>query len=94
MAEATTEPGSGRPSLMPALERMAADILRFALPVLFAFFVGAVVLAFIGENPLDTYVLMLSEGFGSSRRVAATLSAATPRIYTAVSTAIFIRSGV
>ncbi|MEO9639615.1 MAG: ABC transporter permease [Nitratireductor sp.] len=94
MAEATTEPAAGRSSLMPALERMAADILRFALPVLFAFFVGAVVLAFIGENPLDTYALMLSEGFGSSRRLAATLSAATPLLFTAVATAICFRSGV
>ena len=37
---------------------------------------------------------MLSEGFGSTRRIAATLSSATPLIFTAVATAICFRSGV
>lgn len=66
----------------------------FAVPVLIALVVSAVVLLVIGENPLDTFSLMLTEAFGSPRRIASTLSAATPLLFTAVATAICFRAGV
>ncbi|MEM5494456.1 ABC transporter permease [Hoeflea sp. AS16] len=68
--------------------------LGFAVPLLIALLVSAVVLLLIGENPLDTFSLMLTEGFGSPRRFASTLSAATPLLFTAVGTAICFRAGV
>ncbi len=68
--------------------------LGFAVPLLVAFSVSAIVLLAIGENPLDTFSLMLTEGFGSQRRIASTLSAATPLLFTAVATAICFRAGV
>lgn len=68
--------------------------LGFAVPLLIALLVSAVVLLLIGENPLDTFALMLTEGFGSPRRFASTLSAATPLLFTAVGTAICFRAGV
>ena len=66
----------------------------FAVPLLIALLVSAVVLLAIGENPLNTFSLMLTEGFGSTRRIASTLSAATPLLFTAVGTAICFRAGV
>jgi ABC-type uncharacterized transport system permease subunit len=68
--------------------------LGFAIPLLIALLVSAFVLLAIGENPLDTFSLMLTEGFGSPRRLASTLSAATPLLFTAVGTAICFRAGV
>ncbi len=72
----------------------AENAMRFSLPVLLAFLAGAVLLLAIGENPVAIYQLMLSEGFGSERRIAATLSASTPLLFTAVATAVCFRSGV
>lgn len=66
----------------------------FAVPVLIALLVSALVLLVIGESPVDTFSLMVSEAFGSSRRIASTLSAATPLLFTAVGTAIAFRAGV
>ncbi|MEM5474658.1 ABC transporter permease [Hoeflea sp. AS60] len=68
--------------------------LGFAVPLLIALLVSAVVLLAIGENPLDTFSLMLTEAFGSPRRLASTLSAATPLLFTAIGTAICFRAGV
>ena len=73
---------------------LSKSIFQDCLPIIISFFVGALVLLFVGENPLEIYSLMLSEGFGSTRRIAATLSSATPLIFTAVATAICFRSGV
>jgi general nucleoside transport system permease protein len=70
------------------------DIARFLIPLAIAFTVAGFVLLAVGKNPVDTYSLMLSEGFGSTRRFAATLSAATPLLFTAVATAICFRTGV
>jgi len=67
--------------------------LGFALPLLAAFLISAIVLILIGENPIKIYSMLVSESFGSSRRTAATLSASTPLLFTAVATAICFRSG-
>lgn len=72
----------------------AGEIVRLLIPVLIAFAVGALVLLLIGENPVDIYTLMATEAFGTARRTAATLSAATPLLFTAVATAICFRTGV
>ena len=65
-----------------------------AFPFLIALVVASIILLVIGENPLEIFALMARESFGSERRVAATLSAATPLLFTAVATAICFRSGV
>lgn len=66
----------------------------FLVPVVIAFAVSAVILLGIGENPIDVFGLMISEAFGSSRRLASTLSAATPLLFTAAATALCFRAGV
>lgn len=62
-------------------------------PVLAAFAVAALVLLFAGHNPLEVYWLLATESFGGSRRIAATLSAATPLILTGLATAVAFRAG-
>lgn len=66
----------------------------FVFPFIAAIAVSGLVLLAIGENPVDIFVLMANEAFGSERRIAATLSAATPLLFTGVATAICFRSGV
>lgn len=68
--------------------------IGLAFPFLTALVVASVILLAIGENPVDVFSLMVAESFGSERRIAATLSAATPLLFTGVATAICFRSGV
>ena len=84
------ESTSSRARLLSAGGGPAAALV----PVIAAIVVGALVLAAIGENPLAVYGLMAEEAFGSERRIAATLSAATPLLLTGLATAIAFRTGV
>ncbi len=87
MAEATAI-DSGR------LEALAERTLALVFPFVAALVVSGLVLLAVGENPFDVFALMAREAFGTERRIAATLSAATPLLFTAVATAICFRCGV
>ncbi len=87
MAEATAI-DSGR------LGALAERTLALVFPFVAALVVSGFVLLAVGENPFDVFALMAREAFGSERRIAATLSAATPLLFTAVATAICFRCGV
>ncbi|MCP4319363.1 MAG: ABC transporter permease [Hyphomicrobiales bacterium] len=87
MAETAT---IDRPQLSLWLEKG----IGLAFPFLVALLVASLVLLLIGENPIDVFSLMFAESFGTQRRIAATLSAATPLLFTGIATAICFRSGV
>ncbi|MDN5786576.1 ABC transporter permease [Pseudorhodobacter sp.] len=74
--------------------KLAESVVSLALPFVVAALVAGVLLLAIGENPLAIFGLMAEESFGSARRIASTLSAATPLLFTATATAICFRSGV
>jgi general nucleoside transport system permease protein len=67
-----------------------AAVAPFAL----ALAVGALVLAATGHEPATVYRLMLDEAFGGERRIAATLTEATPLLLTGLAAAIAFRAGV
>ena len=77
-----------RPARLPM--RAFADAI---LPLALALIVAAVLLALSGHNPLEVYRLLIVESFGSTRRVAATLSSTTPLILTGLATAVAFRAG-
>lgn len=70
------------------------DVAAALLPVALALAIGAVVLGVSGFAPLDVYRLLVVEAFGGVRRLAATLSAATPLMLTGLATALAFRAGV
>ena len=76
------------------MDRLLEQALRVAFPFAVAILVGAAVLLVVGRNPLEIYGLMAFEAFGNGRRIAATLSAATPLLFTGVATAICFRTGI
>lgn len=73
---------------------MTEHSIGILLPLIVAFVISGLVLLAIGENPLEVFNLIVTEAFGNARRFAATLSAATPLLFTAVATAFCFRSGV
>ena len=72
------------------LSQAGAAIAPFALAV----GIGAVILALTGHEPVSVYRLMIEEAFGGERRIAATLTAATPLLLTGLAAAIAFRAGV
>jgi ABC-type uncharacterized transport system permease subunit len=70
------------------------DTLFAVAPGLFGLVIGAIVLAIAGDNPFAVYKLMAVEAFGGEKRIAATLSEATPLILTGLATAIAFRASI
>ena len=68
--------------------------LNAAAPFVLALLIGAAVLAATGHDPLAVYRLMIEEAFGGERRLAATLTAATPLLLTGLAAAVAFRAGV
>mgnify|MGYP005841119565 CR=1 FL=1 len=72
-------------------------IVDFLLPVLAtaaALAVGAVMLIFLGANPLEAYGALIEGAFGSSNALADTLVKATPLLLVALGICIAFRGGV
>ncbi|ONI79535.1 hypothetical protein ALI144C_25165 [Actinosynnema sp. ALI-1.44] len=69
-------------------------VVRAAVPFVIALGLGGIVLLATGHNPLAFYQLLVREAFGGVDRIAATLSAATPLLFTGLATAIAFRAGV
>lgn len=62
-------------------------------PLAIAVLLAGLVLALAGHNPFDVYRLLAIESFGGTKRIAATLAAATPLILTGLATAVAFRAG-
>jgi simple sugar transport system permease protein len=73
------------------LVREASLIL---LAILASFLVGGVFILLVGDNPLSTYWILLSNSFGSIKDICYTLFYATPLIFTGLSVAVAFRCGL
>lgn len=67
--------------------------LSALLPLAIAIVAAGIVLVLAGHNPFEVYQLLLVESFGGTKRIAATLAAATPLILTGLATAVAFRAG-
>ncbi len=67
---------------------------RIAVPVAIALAVGAIALLLGGANPIEIYGMLVQEAFGDAARINATLTAATPLLFTGLAAAIAFRGGV
>lgn len=87
----TTARAEAVPLGLPAPVRaVLAALAPFALALL----LGALVLAATGRQPVEVYALMLREAVGGTARIAATLTAATPLLFTGLATGLAFRAGV
>lgn len=76
------------------INNFARSLLNCILPVLLAFLVGAIVIALIGENPLEAYGVLLSRSFLTSVGFQNTLHYAGPMILTGLAIAITFKAKV
>jgi ABC-type uncharacterized transport system permease subunit len=70
--------------------RAVVRVLKAVAP----FLIALVILLATGHDPLEFYQLLVREAFGGTDRIAATLSSATPLLFTGLATAIAFRAGV
>lgn len=69
-------------------------IIKPVLSILLALLVGAIVIAVVGENPLDIYRSMLVGAFGSKSAVAGTLVKTTTMIFVGLSYGFAYKCGL
>jgi len=74
--------------------RILKEVLYPLVAVGSAFLVGGILVAIIGDDPIKTYSLLISNSFGSMKDFGYTLFIATPLIFTGLSVAVAFRSGL
>ena len=70
------------------------EILSPLIAVIAAFVVGGIIVALIGDNPFETFGLLVGNSFGSLRDVGYMLFYATPLIFTGLAVAVAFRCGL
>jgi ABC-type uncharacterized transport system permease subunit len=74
--------------------KLLREILFPLIAVLCAFAVGAIVVLFIGDSPVETYRLLLGSAFSWPDGIGYTLFFATPLIFTGLAVAVALRGGL
>lgn len=70
------------------------EILSPLIAVIAAFIVGGIIVLVIGDNPIETYRLLIGNSFGSLRDIGYMLFYATPLIFTGLAVAVAFRCGL
>ncbi len=87
------ESGNGKTVSTSTVRRFSRSMLRSLAPVVVALIVGGLVLRISGNDPIGVYDVMAREAFGDGQRFAATLTSATPLLFTGLAAAIAFRAG-
>ena len=74
--------------------KLGRDLLFPLVAVLCAFAVGALVVLFIGDSPVETFRLLLGSAFSWPDGIGYTLFFATPLIFTGLAVAVAFRGGL
>jgi general nucleoside transport system permease protein len=77
-----------------SFRRIFEALLIPALAVLTALVVGAVLMLFFGDNPIQAYRGLFEGAFGSARNIAETIRKMTPLILTGLSVAVAFKAGL
>src|SRR4030095_12482407 len=74
--------------------KLLRELLFPIIAILAAFLVGAIVIAFIGDDPIQTYRLLIGSAFSWPDGIGYTLFFATPLIFTGLAVAVAFRCGL
>jgi simple sugar transport system permease protein len=74
--------------------RLKSIFFNSILPVLAAFFLGVIIILFVGENPISTYYQMLSLSLFHLDGILRTLHVAAPLILTGLAIAITFKANI
>nr|WP_319488668.1 ABC transporter permease [uncultured Caproiciproducens sp.] len=76
------------------MRNITMRLVNSILPVLLAFVIGGVVILAIGENPLDTYGILLGKSLFTQKGLLNTLHYASPLILTGLAIAITFKANI
>ena len=79
---------------MKKSKKLITTILNSVLPVLAAFIIGAIIIASLGENPLEVYGIMLGNSLFTAKGFLNTLHYASPLLLTGVAIAITFKANI
>ncbi len=74
--------------------KVLREILAPLAAIVAAFVVGGIIIWLVGDNPFETYRLLLANSFGSAKDISSTLVYATPLIFTGLAVAVAFRCGL
>src|SRR5438128_4268971 len=74
--------------------KLLREILFPLIAVVAAFIVGGIVVLIIGDDPIQTYRLLIGSAFSWPEGIGYTLFYATPLIFTGLAVAIAFRAGL
>ncbi|CAN5251649.1 ABC transporter permease [soil metagenome] len=74
--------------------KIVREILSPLIAVIAAFIVGGIIVLLIGDNPFNTFYLLLGNSFGTLKDIGYTLSYATPLIFTGLAVMVAFRCGL
>ncbi|MDO4478622.1 MAG: ABC transporter permease [Lachnospiraceae bacterium] len=64
------------------------------MPVILAFVIGAIIIAIIGGNPLETYKVMITKSLFDMKGITRTLQVAAPLLLTAIGTSLCFKANI
>jgi ABC-type uncharacterized transport system permease subunit len=74
--------------------KILREIFSPLIAVIAAFVVGGLIVLLIGDNPFQTFGLLVGNSFGSLNDIGYTLFIATPLIFTGLAVAVAFRCGL
>ncbi len=88
------EDQTSSPRKLPRLRSLLRPLLTPTLAIVTALLVGAIIMLFSGDNPLEAYLGLLQGALGSPQGWAQTIRKATPLIFTGLSVAYAFKAGL
>ena len=74
--------------------KLIRELIFPFIAILAAFFVGGIIITFIGDDPFQTYALLIGSAFSWPDGIGYTLFYATPLIFTGLAVAVGFRCGL
>ncbi|CAN5291425.1 ABC transporter permease [soil metagenome] len=74
--------------------KILREIFSPLMAILAAFIIGGIIILLIGDNPFETFRLLVGNSFGSLNDIGYTLFIATPLIFTGLAVAVAFRCGL
>lgn len=75
-------------------KKLLPQILNTLLPVAFAFLIGGIIIAAIGENPFEVYAIMLGRSLFTTKGLLNTLHYASPLLLTGLAIAVTFKANI
>lgn len=75
------------------IKNIISSISKILIPMFLAFFIGAIFILFIGENPLTAYLSLFKGAFSGRLKLGTTLAAFTPLLLTSTAFIVSAKAG-